>query len=74
MEPEEIAACKAEGKKLREELISQGISVTGVGVTAVGSRTAIHLMVSSKEDRKRVPREYGGYPVNVVLTGPIVAR
>lgn len=74
MTPEEIAECKAQGKLLRAELIAQGVSVTGVGITAVGSKTAIHLMVTSKEDRKRVPKVYGGYPVNIVITGPVVPR
>ena len=68
-------ACEKAGKKLYTQCVNSGIDLRGYGVSKdKDGNPMIHLLAFSKEDAAKIPDQFGGYDVNIVVTGNIVAR
>jgi hypothetical protein len=67
--------CKRAGKKLYQQLMEQGFELTGVGVGINDKRTAptIHIMLHHKPSSPKIPTEFEGFEVDLVITGTITA-
>lgn len=71
----EAIVCKAAGRKLYEELATQGVELTGVGVTTTddNQNAAIRIMLLNNADLAKVPDEFQGFEVKAIVTGVIRA-
>ena len=65
--------CKEAGKRLYQQLESQGFELTGVGVGVNATRTAptIYIMLHHKPKSPKVPSEFEGFKVDIAVTGTI---
>lgn len=72
----EVIACKAEAKKLYEQLSQQGADLTGVGVgtTDDNQQACIQVYLRTEMDEDMVPATFNGYEVKTVVTGDIIAQ
>ncbi len=70
-----VTACKTMGEQLYDELVLDGVELTGVGVSLAsdGKSPAIAIRLMNKTDLVKVPSTYNGYEVDAVVTGAIVA-
>jgi hypothetical protein len=72
-DPPEFRACKEAGKRLYNQLKSQGFQLTGVGIGSSSDqkRPAIHIRLHHKPSSPKVPETFEGFEVNIVVTGTI---
>lgn len=70
-----VTACKTMGEQLYDELVLDGVELTGVGVSLAsdGKSPAIAIRLMNQADLDKIPLTYNGYQVEAVVTGPIVA-